>query len=249
MELSELTWSDVRDLETDLALLPVGSTEQHGPHAPLGTDAFHAESVATAGADRFEAEHEQPVVVAPTIPVGIAEEHRSFDGTLWVSPDTFRSYVRDTARSLAFHGFDRIVIVNGHGGNVPALGETAATISRHDDAYAVAFTWFNAVGEHADRMGHGGPIETALLRHTHPDIVREDRTDEAASDGSDHWGEWISGVNLAHDSSEFTAAGTVGDPREGDAALGEELLSIAADSLVELLSAVRDRSVSRSEKP
>lgn len=246
MELSELTWTDVRDLDTDLAVLPIGSTEQHGPHAPLGTDAFHATSVATAGADQFEADQDSPVLVGPTIPVGIAEEHRHFDGTLWVSPETFRSYVRETVASLAHHGFDRVVLVNGHGGNIPALGETAAAISRQDDAYAVAFTWFDAVGDHADRMGHGGPLETGLLRHTHPDLVREDRTDEAAGGGSETWGEWVSGVNLAHDSAEFTANGTIGDPREGDAALGEELLSMAAEALAELLVEVRDRDLDGS---
>jgi creatinine amidohydrolase len=240
MHLSDATWTDVRDADADLAMLPVGSTEQHGPHAPLGTDAFHAETVAEAGADR----HDGTVAVAPTIPVGIAEEHRRFDGTLWVSPDTFRSYVRDVVGSLAHHGMDRVVVVNGHGGNVPALGEVTATISRHDDAYAVPFTWFEAVGDHSGDMGHGGPLETALLRATHPELVREDRIDEARSGASDGWGDWVSSTNLAHDSAEFTENGVVGDPGAGDAELGDELLARAAEALNRLLTAVADRDVS-----
>ncbi|MFB6255998.1 MAG: creatininase family protein [Haloplanus sp.] len=241
MHLSDVTWTDVRDADADLALLPVGSTEQHGPHAPLGTDAYHAETVAEAGAERFD----DDVAVAPTVPVGIAEEHRHFSGTLWVSPDTFRSYVRDVVGSLAHHGMDRVVVVNGHGGNVPALGEVTATISRHDDAYAVPFTWFEAVGEHGDDMGHGGPLETALLRATHPELVRDERIDEARAGASKGWGDWVSKTNLAHDSAEFTGNGIVGDPGAGDAELGEELLDRAADALDRLLTAVAERDVSR----
>jgi creatinine amidohydrolase len=118
------------------------------------------------------------------------------------------------------------------------------TISRHDDAYAVAFTWFEGVGEHATLMGHGGQLETALLRHANPDAVREDRIEEARVGASDRWGEWVSRVNLAHDSAEFTENGVVGDPSEGDAALGEELLELAGEALATLLGAVaeRDRS-------
>ncbi|MFD1633526.1 creatininase family protein [Haloplanus ruber] len=239
MHLSDATWTDVRDADTDLALVPVGSTEQHGPHAPLGTDAYHAETVAEAGADEYDGD----VVVAPAVPVGVAEEHRQFDGTLWVSPDTFRDYVRDVVGSLAHHGFDRVVVVNGHGGNIPALGEVTATISRHDDAYAVPFTWFEAVGDHGSEMGHGGPLETALLRATHPELVREQRVAAAREEGSESWGDWVpgTGTNLAHDSDEFTDSGVVGDPAAGDAALGEELLATAADSLARLLTAVAER--------
>ena len=239
MHLSDATWTDVADADTDLAVLPVGSTEQHGPHAPLGTDALHAETVAEAGAKRYDG----GVAVAPTIPVGIAEEHRDFAGTLWVSPDTFRSYVRDVVGSLAHHGMDRVVVVNGHGGNAPALGEVTATISRHDDAYAVPFTWFDAVGEHGSEMGHGGPLETALLHATHPELVREERVDEARERASDGWGDWLSGTNLAHDSAEFTENGVVGDPGAGDAALGEELLELAADALARLLAGVENRDL------
>jgi creatinine amidohydrolase len=239
MHLRDATWTDVRDADADLALLPVGSTEQHGPHAPLGTDAYHAETVAAAAADRYDA----PVVVAPTVSVGVSEEHRRFAGTLWVSPDTFRAYVRDVIGSLAHHGLDRVVVVNGHGGNVPALTEVTATVTRHDDAYAVPFTWFEAVGDHGAEMGHAGPLETALLRATRPDLVREGAIDAAREGASEAWGDWVpgTGTNLAHDSDEFTENGVVGDPSAGDADLGEELLDRAAASLVRVLAAVADR--------
>ncbi len=243
MQLSESTWPAVADLETDLAVIPVGSTEQHGPHAPLGTDALTAEAVAKAGVEVYTEETGVDVPIAPVIPVGVAEEHRAFDGTLWVSPDTFRAYVRETAESLADHGFDRIVFVNGHGGNVDALGEVAGDISRHSDAYAVAFTWFDSVdSEHP--MGHGGPRETAVLRHLHPNLVDEAEAETATENGSDHWGEWVSGVNLAHDSAEFSENGVVGDPSTGSAQDGEKLVAAAADALASLLAAVDARNCS-----
>jgi creatinine amidohydrolase len=246
MQLAEATWTDVSDLaaETNLAFLPVGSTEQHGPHAPLGTDAFTAEAVAEAGAEAYDGE----VLVAPTLSVGVAAEHRQFPGTLWLSPDTFRDAVRETVQSLASHGFDRVVVVNGHGGNVDALREVTGTITREDDAYAVAFTWFEAVGEHSSKMGHGGTLETALLRRVVPETVREDRIEAARDGGVERWGDWVSGVNLAHDSAEFTENGVVGDPAAGDEELGEELLELASASLARLTAAVADRDVSRPER-
>jgi creatinine amidohydrolase len=239
LDLSDATWTDVRDADTDLVLLPVGSTEQHGPHAPLGTDALHAETVAEAGAER----HDETVAMAPPISVGVAEEHRQFPGTLWVSPDTFRSYVRDVAGSLAYHGLDRIVVVNGHGGNIPALGEVTATITRHDDAYAVPFTWFEAVGEHGSDMGHGGPLETSLLRCVAPETVHGDRLADAAENGAERWGDWQSGTNLAFDTEEFSPNGVVGDPREGSTERGERLLEAATDALLALFDAVAERRI------
>ncbi len=238
MELTEATTTEAAAAETSLAVLPVGSTEQHGPHLPLGTDCLTASAVAAAAEESYEGE----VVLAPTVPIGIAEEHRAFSGTLWVQPDTFRAYVRETVASLAHHGWDRVVVVNGHGGNVRALGEVCELISRHDTAYAVGFTWFEAVGEHGSEMGHGGPLETALVRHAHPDLVREGRVDEASAGAVDRWGEWVSYVNLAVDSVEFTENGVVGDPTEGSSERGEELEALAASALVRLLEAVRDRN-------
>ena len=245
VDLASATWTDVRDADVDAAVLPVGSTEQHGPHAPLGTDAFHAQSVAEEGA----AAHDGEVVVAPTVPVGIAEEHRAFDGTLWVSPATLREYVDEVVRSLA-DVTDVVVVVNGHGGNVVALREATAGVTRDGDCYAVPFTWFDSVdsdaaareaGVDSVEMGHGGPVETALLRHTHPGLVREDRTERARDEGAPSWGEWVAGVNLAYDAVEFTESGAVGDPTAGPAEMGKTLLDTAGAALAEVLTAARER--------
>ncbi|MEF8853055.1 MAG: creatininase family protein [Haloarculaceae archaeon] len=256
MDLPAATWTDVAAVQTDLAVLPVGSTEQHGPHAPLGTDALAAEAVAEAGVDA----HDGGVVVGPTIPVGIAEEHRHFAGTLWVSPDTFRDYVRETVASLASHGFERVVVVNGHGGNVDALRELCARFTRDETGYAVPFTWFDAVSldpegepsppvDLADvAMGHAGPVETSLVAAVAPDLVREDRFEAAAAESADGWGEWEAGVNLAYDSAEFSENGAVGDPRLGNAAFGEWLRDRAAERLAALLDRVATRDLTPPER-
>jgi creatinine amidohydrolase len=254
MHLAESTWTDADAVETDLALLPVGSTEQHGPHAPLGTDALTAEAVAAAGADASDRE----VVVAPTIPVGVAAEHRRFAGTLWVSPDTFREYVGETIDSLAAHGWDRVVVVNGHGGNVAPLREVCAGRTRETDAYAVPFTWFDAVSLDADEdgdseeegppvdlseiaMGHGGAVETSLVRALAPELVDEDRLADASAGAADGWGEFHESVNLAYDTDEFSENGTVGDPAASDPELGRWLRDRAAEKLASLLDRVATR--------
>lgn len=245
MNLFDATWTDAKQAETDLAVLPVGSTEQHGPHAPLGTDVVTARAVATAGVEAYGGD----TVVAPAVPVGVAAEHRQFPGTLWVSPDTFRSYVRETIESLAHHGWDRVVIVNGHGGNVPAVREVCEQVTREETAYAVPFTWFDAVDldEFDTTMGHGGATETSLVQHVAPSLVAADRLDDERTEAADGWGEWQSGVNLAYDSVEFSENGVVGDPRDGSADLGEKLLDAAATALAELLEVVADRDTTRPD--
>ena len=242
MELSAATWPEIRDCESDLAVLPVGSTEQHGPHAPLGTDTLTATAVAEAGVAAYREQAGEDVPIAPPIPVGVAAEHRAFDGTLWVSPDTFRAYIRETVASLAHHGFDRVVIVNGHGGNTDALREVTGTISREDAAYTVAFTWFDSI-DTEEEMGHGGPVETSLISHLDRAAIREDELPAAREEASDGWGEWVAGVNLAHDSDAFSDNGVVGDPTDATAELGERLLTRSGNALGEVLVAVdgRDR--------
>lgn len=243
MDLSDLTWTDVRDLEPDVALLPVGSTEQHGPHAPLGTDSIAATAIAREGA----AACDRPVVVAPTVPVGVAEEHRGFDGTLWVGPDTFRAYIADILGSLA-SCVGNAVVVNGHGGNVDALREVCARVSRDGAVDAVTYTWHDGVDP--DRpLGHGGPVETAVVQHLRPDLVHEERFEAARQGMGESFGEWVAGTNVAHDFREFTESGVIGDPSGATPETGEALIEEAVASLSAVVDAVcsRDRPAANPE--
>ncbi|WP_330630727.1 creatininase family protein [Halocatena halophila] len=242
MQLSESTWTDVEEGAPDLAVLPVGSTEQHGPHAPLGTDSLIAEAIAESAAEQYDGE----IAVAPTVPVAIAEEHRHFPGTLWVSSSTFRAYVSETIESLFYHGCSRVVVVNGHGGNVNALRECCARLTRDNPAYVAPFTWFEAV---SGRMGHGGTLETALISQIAPETIKTEKLETAAEEGVEYWGEYQSGTNLAYDSIEFTANGVVGDPTQADETLGEQLLTEATEALLELLATVDRRGLKAPDVP
>jgi len=203
-----------------------------------------AEAVADAGLERVD----QDVVRAPAIPVGIAEEHRQFPGTMWVSEDTFRNYVGEAVESLAHHGFDRIVIVNGHGRQRrrPPGGRWPT----HQERRRLRRSLHLVRGRRRAHRRHGPrrPLETGLLRHLEPDRIREERIDEARAGAADGWGDWTSYVNLAYDAAEFTENGVVGDPDDGDAQRGEALLELAADALARLLEAVDERDVSRPER-
>ena len=238
MKLAERTWTDVEADDADVAVLPVGSTEQHGPHAPLGTDFFLAETIA----DRAVSRTAQNAVVLPPLPFGIAEEHRAFAGTLWLSPSTFRTIIHELITSLAHHGIDHVVIVNGHGGNTTALDEICARITRDDLATVIPFTWFNAIDFEGQTMGHAGPIETAALLAVYPSLVHDDRLEDAAANASERWGTWIAGTNVAYDSDQFSKNGVVGDPREATQELGDELIASATQSLVTVIDAIVDES-------
>lgn len=238
MQLAETTWTDADAADPDVVLLPVGATEQHGPHAPLSTDSLNAEAVAAAGTEHYDGR----ALVTPTLHYGVSEEHRRFAGTLWLTPDTFRAAISDVIRSLVSHGWRRVVIVNGHGGNSDALREVAGSLSRNEVAYTVSFTWFEVVVDPAE-MGHAGPAETALLRYHHPDLVREERVSKAREGAGERWGEWAGGVNLAHETAEFTESGVIGDPDEGDAELGEDLTDRSGAALAEVMEAVAERDL------
>src|SRR5215510_13324703 len=100
-------------------VLPVASMEQHGPHLPVGVDTILCESVCKLGAEI--AARNVPVVVAPTLWCGMAEHHMAFGGTFTFDIPTYRAVLLCLLRSLARHGFKRVIIVNGHGGNKTAL--------------------------------------------------------------------------------------------------------------------------------
>lgn len=234
MELADHTWTDADATDARVALLPIGSTEQHGPHAPLGTDTILAETVAKRGA----ATSDQLTVIAPAIPIGIAEEHRAFSGTLWLSPNTVRKVISETVSSLAAHGWDRVVLVNGHGGNVAAIEEIAARLTRDGVARCVPFTWFDAIDLSKSDMGHGGQVETSALLAVDPSRIRSDRLEEATHGAADRWGKWVGGVNVAIDTDEFSQNGVVGNPAHADEERGNALLDEAAEKLAAVIEEI-----------
>jgi creatinine amidohydrolase len=215
--------------EAEVALLPTGSTEQHGPALALGMDHLAAEAVARS-VDRPEA------VVLPTLPVGVSEHHRQFHGTLSLSEDTFQAAVRETLASLAEHGVRKAVVVNGHGGNVAALRRAAMGLRREETLFAAPYNWWDgaeAVIEELFETGvlHADAIETSVLWHLHEELVRPDALERAAAGASDDWGHSVEGATVGFDTADFSDNGVAGRPTGADPEKGERVFEATCDSL------------------
>ncbi len=138
----ELTAEDLRAkaAENAIVVLPVASMEQHGPHLPVGVDTFLCEAVCKGGAEL--AVKDQPVVVAPTLWCGMAEHHMAFGGTFTFDIPTYMAVLRAFLASIKRHGFKRVFIVNGHGGNIAALNAFLPDFTRETGLKLYATTYF-----------------------------------------------------------------------------------------------------------
>ncbi|MBN1682611.1 creatininase family protein [Candidatus Bathyarchaeota archaeon] len=166
VNLSEMSWIDVQDYlqNNDTAILPIGSIEQHGPHAPIGTDFFIAEAASKKVGDNTN------ILVLPIIPISVSEHHRQFTGTLWVEPSIFRSYIKSIILSAASHGLKKFVIINGHGGNTPSLLEISEDLRRHNEIFVCIITAFPPKLD-----GHAGKDETSIILYLKPELINEDK--------------------------------------------------------------------------
>jgi len=157
MNLIDKSWTEIGEIKTDRVIIPVGSIEQHGPHLPLGTDTLIAEAVSKKISEKTNA------VVAPTISIGISDEHMDFRGTMTLSKETFKSVIKDICKSLAQHGFKEKYIINGHGGNRKALREL---VSEEKNVH------FLDIINKIEKYDHAGEIETSLMLYLYPEKVR-----------------------------------------------------------------------------
>jgi creatinine amidohydrolase len=193
-ELAKIPFTEVAPLAHSgkaLTILPVGVVEEHGAHLPLGLDSFAAEVYAAAAAPHLE-EAGYQVLIAPTINYGVARAAIDFPGTLSLEPETLRSMVVEIGRSLARHGLNRLVVLNGHRDlhHMKALDEARAMLSAEKSAQVlcVGFASDPAVttacyragvkqfyrSPRPDREGHGGESETSVALHSFPQLVNRD---------------------------------------------------------------------------
>jgi len=163
VKLAEVSWVEAQALlkEVDTVILPVGSTEQHGPHCPLGTDHMTAEAIANMVGDRVK------LPVLPVVPVGVSSHHRQFPGTLWAPPKVFRDYIKAIILSASSHGPRKFIIINGHGGNTASLKEVAEDLRSDEDIFTAVANAFPAKLD-----GHAGEDETSVMLHLHPELVK-----------------------------------------------------------------------------
>jgi mycofactocin system creatininase family protein len=201
--LAEAVWPEVA--EHPLVLVPVGSTEQHGPHLPLETDTVIATSVARALAEMGGG------YVAPAISFGASGEHQGFPGVVSIGTDVLTAVVVEMVRSLSLWA-GRIVLVNGHGGNVAAL--TTAVEQLRDEGHEV--TWVPCI---AKGDAHAGHTETSLLMHLAPWLVKPHRAEPGNTTPIND----LLADLRAHGVREISANGVLGDPTGATAAKGLEL--------------------------
>ncbi|SFB72940.1 creatinine amidohydrolase [Halobiforma haloterrestris] len=231
----------------DVAVLPTGSTEQHGPALPLGMDHMAARAFARTAVERTNDSDDGATAVAlPTVPVGVSVHHRQFDGTLYVSEETFERYVAETLSSLAEHGLEKAVVVNGHGGNGAALRRAARRLRDDHTAFAPPWNWWDAVDDLADDLfdeegGHADAMESSLLWHLREDLVVPDELEAAEEGASEDWGETVQGAPTGFDTIDFSESGAVGRPTQADPEKGRQLFETGCDRLVTLLDWLAER--------
>jgi creatinine amidohydrolase len=246
MYVGDKAWPDLKSyFETEsLALVPIGSTEQHGPHLPLATDYMIAEAFAREAADRAE------FLCTPTINVGVSVHHRQFHGTMWADAPAFRDYVESVTRNLAEHGVDRVIYVNAHGSNVEHLREVGRRLRDKEVLYAIEWMWNDSVPDLVDELfkhtgPHGGPKETALVQYLASDLVHEDRLADARDGGivdirtNDTI---VNGARTYYDAIDNTPNGVLGDQTGATAEKGERLFETATEQLVGLCEWLDDQS-------
>jgi len=245
MYLADETWPDLGAYfeAESLALVPVGSTEQHGPHLPEGTDHMIAEALAREAAER------SGYLCTPTINIGVSPHHKQFHGTMWVEAPIFRDYVENLTRNLASHGIDRVIFVNAHGGNVEHLREVGRRLHDDEVLYAIEWMWNESIPDLVDDLfetngPHGGPKETAMIMHIASGLVHEDRLDEARDGGLSEWSDdeiRTHGARTFYDAIDNTDNGVLGDQTDATPAKGAELFDAAADQLVKLTEWLDDQ--------
>lgn len=183
MRLQLSTWQEVEAYlgRSKGIIVPVGSTEQHGPNGLIGTDAICPETVADAVAERMEA------MVGPTLSIGMAQHHMAFPGTITFRPSTFMAVLKDVIGSLERHGFERVYFLNGHGGNIAtitaAFSEVYAARSMAGEANVLRCrlaNWFGGTRVkkltrelYGDTDGrHATASEVSLSYFAHPEAVK-----------------------------------------------------------------------------
>ena len=209
MEIAQARWPECEDVP--VLLVPVGATEQHGPHLPLGTDTAIAATVAARSG--------RPV--APALPYGASGEHESFPGTVSIGTETLAAVIVELGRS-ACRFARRLVLVNGHGGNVGALRAAVALLRSEGRDVA----WFPCGVPGAD--AHAGHHETAVMLALAPDTVRPDL---AAPGNTAPLRELMPAISVGS-VRDVSPSGVLGDPTGATAGEGAETVSVIVAALV-----------------
>jgi creatinine amidohydrolase len=224
----------------EVALIPVGATEQHGPNMTLETDT----AVAYRLALRIASALHPRAVVAPPLPYGVSYHHMSFPGTMTVSPETFQAVVLEVVDSLRRHGLQRFFVVDGHAGNQGALDVLMTKLRFQMGVRAAYLFYFTIVddiireGARTERWGHACEVETSMGLELQPDIVRGEALERGElRSGPLPYSNVLAtprvGVPLSFE--EITANGALGDARQASEAFGRRLAGAVVERSVVFL--------------
>lgn len=244
----DLTTAEFAEIDRarTIALLPVGATEQHGPHLPLSVDSRIAAALVKRVTDALPAEF--PLSVLPMLHFGVSPEHADFPGTLSISAETMLSLLMDVGRSVAAAGIRKLAILNSHGGQ-PQLLDLAAQKLRRECRLLVfplnAYRYWNVEkhfgAEEAACGIHGGAAETSIMLAIAAEAVRRGKLADFRSLAADmarrfkHLRPYGRIASFGWQAQDLNPAGAVGNAARADAAKGEALLAEAAAMLGEIL--------------
>jgi len=251
----EFTWPEIREAvaQNRVPVLAVGTIEQHGPHLPLVTDVLTAGEVARRAVERIP----EQALLMPPVYYAFNEHHLDFPGTIAIAGQTFIDYVTDIGKSLAHHGFRRILLVNGHGSNVPFLDIAARRITNQTEAICAMVPWWNLV----DRallgrlresawpggMAHACELETSLVLYLRGDLVQMEKAEPDFPPQRSEFLYWdlerASPVYFQEFFSRYSRTGTLGDPTKATAEKGRLFLESAVANLVRVIEDLRAREI------
>jgi creatinine amidohydrolase len=246
--LANMTWEEAgkRAQESGIAILPVGSTEEHGFHIALSSDAFQVTEVVKRACE-IVADEVKPVI-APTIPYGVGAKMiaKDFPGTLFVSIDSMKHFVKDVCETLVLSGFRKILIIDGHGGNPPAMMQVTKEVTEETGAACVHFLWFSIIPDEVFRRNittttcHACEFETSMNLALGNRVLMDRVVDAIPKDPI-----WNLRSRFDQDSGtlwypgdlkrETNGSGVMGMPSKASVEKGKILLDEAVNGLANLL--------------
>jgi len=237
-----LTWVKAKEQfkASDVAILPIGSTEQHGPQNPLGTDHLIARSLAEEAAKRTD------VICLPIVPFGVSAHHMQFWGTVHVAPDVLKAYLKDVCLSLKHYGIRKIVVVNGHGGNTRTILELAREF-RRQGLFLSVFLWWEASRRILPRIfseserGHAAAEETSVNIALHPHLV--DRSKLVNEKPREPFAETSIGVSYGFDTADYSDSGVFGTSTTASLEKGIRVLEASVTELVKHIDALKKTKI------